>query len=129
MAFFAEYAAIPKSSTHYQSVQAVNEVVDFVFEEMVGAGGTLEDLAESGEEWLNSEKSSVYFELETGAGYSCNVRPAALAATSARVCRCSHCVTAAALVHTLLSVTVATRGVSCRARSCSSARRSAATCC
>ncbi len=74
MAFFAEYNAIPPTSTHFASVQAVNEVVDFLHNEMVGAGRTLEDLADMGEDWLNSDKNSVYFELETNASYSCNVR-------------------------------------------------------
>ena len=73
MAFFAEYGAIPRSSTHFASVQAVNEVVDFLHDEMVGSGRTLEELADSGEAWLNSDKNSVYFELETHSDYSCNV--------------------------------------------------------
>lgn len=78
MAFFSEYDAIPESSTHFTSLDEVNNVVDFLFEEMVGAGSVLEDLAASGEEWLNSDKASVYFELETTPDYSCNVRWAAV---------------------------------------------------
>ncbi len=73
MAFFAEYGAIPPTSTHFVTMQRVNEVVEFLFNEMVGSGRALEELAESGEEWLNSDKNSVYFELESNAGYSCNV--------------------------------------------------------
>jgi hypothetical protein len=74
MAFFSEYNAIPETSTHFTSLDEVNNVVDFLFEEMIGAGSVLEDLAASGEEWLNSDKASVYFELETTPDYSCNVR-------------------------------------------------------
>ena len=77
MAFFAEYGAIPPISSHYASIQAVNEVVDFLYNEMVGSGRALEELAETGEEWLNSDKNSVYFELETNTSYSCNVRATA----------------------------------------------------
>lgn len=74
MAFFSEYDAIPESSPHFTSLDEVNNVIDFLFEEMVGSGNVLEDLAASGEDWLNSDKVAVYFELETAPGYTCNVR-------------------------------------------------------
>lgn len=72
MPFFSEYASIPTTSPHATSLSSLEEVVEFILEEMTGAGGALEDLATSGEKWLDADGVNVYFELETMPGFTCN---------------------------------------------------------
>ena len=73
MAFFSEYDSIPETSTHFTSLDEINNVIDFMFDELVGSGHVLEELEASGEDWLNNDKACVYFELEAAPGYNCNV--------------------------------------------------------
>eukprot|EP01138_Halocafeteria_seosinensis_P010883 gb/GECG01011116.1/.p1 GENE.gb/GECG01011116.1/~~gb/GECG01011116.1/.p1 ORF type:complete len:645 (+),score=93.83 gb/GECG01011116.1/:1-1935(+) len=66
--FYCETDHIPQESIHYESLNELNEALDFIYEELSTVDEALAPFIES-EPWLDDDNAALYFEFETQASY------------------------------------------------------------
>ena len=71
--YFTEFDAIPKHSPHSKSLATLNEALDFIKEELGSVEEVLAEYLET-ETWIAEEDVNLYFEFESRASYTLNVR-------------------------------------------------------